>query len=46
MDNKYVRRAMSEMRTSSPPDIELGERTQDAMCLGVLVTVGRAGLLD
>ncbi len=45
-DNRHVVRAMSEMRMSSPPEIKLGESTLDEMCLGVLVTVRRAGLLD
>jgi hypothetical protein len=44
--NRYVRKAMSESRLSSPVDIGLGETTLDEMCLGVLVTVRRASLLD
>lgn len=44
--NKYVRKAMSEMRLSSPVDISLGETTLDEMCLGALVIVRRATLLD
>ena len=44
--NRHVVRAMSEMRMSSPPEIKLGESTLDEMCLGVLVTVRRASLLD
>ncbi|MBX3219864.1 MAG: hypothetical protein KF795_05045 [Labilithrix sp.] len=44
--NRHVQRAMSEMRMSSPPEIKLGETTLDEMCLGVLVTVRRASLLD
>ena len=31
---------------SSPPEIKLGETTLDEMCLGVLITVRRASLLD
>jgi hypothetical protein len=44
--NRHVQRAMSEQRMSSPPEIKLGETTLDEMCLGVLVTVRRATLLD
>lgn len=45
-DNRFVRKAMSELRMSSPPEIKLGETTLDEMCLGVLVLVRRASLLD
>lgn len=45
-DNRHVARAMNELRMSSPPEIRLGETTLDEMCLGVLVTVRRASLLD
>lgn len=31
---------------SSPPDIRLGETTLDEMCLGAIVVVRRANLLD
>ena len=44
--NKYVRKAMSEERMATPAEIKLGETTLDEMCLGVLVTVRRANLLD
>ena len=44
--NRHVAKAMSEMRMSTPPEIKLGESTFDEMCLGVIVTVRRASLLD
>lgn len=44
--NRYVSQAMHELNMSSPPDIRLGETTLDEMCLGVLVVVRRASLLD
>lgn len=44
--NRYVSQAMRELNMSSPPDIRLGETTLDEMCLGVLVVVRRANLLD
>jgi hypothetical protein len=34
MQNPYVRKALSELRMSSPVDIKLGETTLDEMCLG------------
>lgn len=45
-DNRYVLRAMNEQRMASPPEIHLGETTLDEMCLGVLVVVRRATLVD
>lgn len=45
-ENRHVQRAMNEMRMSSPPEIKLGETTLDEMCLGVLITVRRASLVD
>lgn len=45
-NNPHVRKAMSELRLSSPQDIKLGEQTLDEMCLGVLVTSRRATPLD
>jgi hypothetical protein len=45
-DNRFVQKAMSEQRMASPPEIKLGETTLDEMCLGVLVVVRRASLLD
>jgi hypothetical protein len=44
--NPHVLRAMNEQRMSTPPEIKLGETTLDEMCLGVLVVVRRATLLD
>jgi len=44
--NRFVQKAMTEQRMSSPPEIKLGETTLDEMCLGVLVLVRRASLLD
>lgn len=46
MGNEHVRRAMSEQRLSSPVEIKLGESTLEEMCLGALVTVRKATLLD
>lgn len=45
-ENRFVRQAMSELRLSSPPEIRLGESTLDEMCLGVLLTVRPATVLD
>lgn len=44
--NKWVRKTMSELRLASPQDLHLGETTLDEMCVGVLVTLRRATLLD
>jgi hypothetical protein len=44
--NRHVSQAMHELNMSSPPDIRLGETTLDEMCLGALVVVRRASLLD
>jgi hypothetical protein len=46
IDNPHVRRAMAEQRLSSPPEIRLGESTLDEMCLGVLLAVRPATVLD
>jgi hypothetical protein len=44
--NPHIARAMSELRMTTPPAIHLGEETLDEMCLGVIVTVRRATLID
>ena len=46
IDNKNIRKALAEKQMASPIDIHLGEQTTDEMCLGALVTVRRASLLD
>ncbi len=46
MSNKNIVRALAESRQASPSDIRLGEETMDEMCLGVLITVRRASLVD
>jgi hypothetical protein len=46
MSNRHVHRAMSEQRLPGPVHIGLGESTLEEMCLGALVTVRRATLLD
>ncbi len=45
-NNKWVRKTMSELRLASPQDLHLGETTLDEMCVGVLIAVRRATLLD
>ena len=44
--NKNVRKALAEKHQATPADIRLGETTADEMCLGVLVAVRRASLVD
>lgn len=44
--NPHVSKAMAEQRMSTPPEIRLGETTLDEMCLGAIVVVRRANLLD
>lgn len=46
MNNKHVRKALAEQHIASPTEIHLGEQTLDEMCLGVLVAVRRATLVD
>ena len=46
MDNKNIRKALAEKHMAAPVDIHLGEQTTDEMCLGVLITVRRASLVD
>jgi len=46
MDNKNIRKALAEKHQATPSDIHLGEQTTDEMCLGVLITVRRASLVD
>jgi len=46
MSNRHVKKALSDMRMSSPAEIKLGEETLDEMCLGVLVAIRRATLAD
>ncbi|MBX3186015.1 MAG: hypothetical protein KF819_03325 [Labilithrix sp.] len=45
-NNRHVRKALAEMQQAAPTDISLGEQTLDEMCLGVLVAVRRASLID
>jgi hypothetical protein len=45
-NNPYVLKALAEQRLGAPRDIHLGETTLDEMCLGVLVLVRRASVLD
>lgn len=45
-NNRHVRKALAEMQMASPAEIRLGETTLDEMCLGVLVVVRRASLVD
>jgi hypothetical protein len=44
--NRHVRRAMSELRLSSPQEIRLGENTLDEMCLGAIVTMRPSTIID
>ncbi len=44
--NRHVRKALADMKMASPAEIRLGEQTLDEMCLGVLVVVRRASLVD
>ncbi len=46
IDNPYVVKALSEEHVGTPKDIHLGETTLDEMCLGALVVVRRASVLD
>lgn len=46
LDNKNIRKALAEKHQAAPSDIHLGEQTTDEMCLGVLITVRRASLVD
>jgi hypothetical protein len=41
-----VRQALQEEKLPGPVDIKLGETTLDEMCLGVIVSVRRASLID
>ena len=44
--NRHVRQALAELKMASPTEIKLGEETLDEMCLGALVVVRRASLVD
>ena len=46
LDNPGVRQALADAGLDAPQDVYLGETTLDEMCLGVLVLVRRANLLD
>jgi hypothetical protein len=46
MNNNHVRKALAEQHIAAPTEIHLGEQTLDEMCLGVLVAVRNANLLD
>jgi hypothetical protein len=46
MDNPNVKKALAETGKPSPVDIHLGETTLDEMCLGAIVVVRRATVLD
>jgi hypothetical protein len=46
LNNPNIRKALAEKHLASPIDIKLGEQTTDEMCLGALVTVRRASLID
>ncbi len=46
LNNKNIRKALAEKHQASPSDIHLGEQTTDEMCLGVLIAVRRASLVD
>lgn len=45
-NDRHVRKALADMQQAAPTDISLGEQTLDEMCLGVLVAVRRASLID
>jgi hypothetical protein len=46
LENNNIRRALAEKQQATPSDIHLGEQTTDEMCLGVLIAVRRASLVD
>jgi hypothetical protein len=46
IDNPRIAKALMQENMSSPTEIHLGESTLDEMCLGAIVTVRRATLLD
>lgn len=46
MNNPFVRKALGELRMASPVSIQLGETTLDEMCLGAMMFVRRATILD
>jgi hypothetical protein len=46
VNNPNIVKALSEEHVGAPRDIRLGETTLDEMCLGVLVVVRRASVLD
>jgi len=45
-NNPRVRKALAEQQIAAPTDIALGEETLDEMCLGVVVAIRQATLLD
>lgn len=46
MDNRHVRKALAEQQKAAPTEIHLGEQTLDEMCLGALLIIRRATLVD
>ncbi len=46
VNNPNIVKALSEQHVTAPRDIHLGETTLDEMCLGALVVVRRASVLD
>ncbi len=45
-NNRYITKALSEQRLSSPVDIHLGETTLDEMCLGAFVLMRPVSAFD
>jgi hypothetical protein len=45
-DNPHVARSMAEQRMNKPPQIRLGETTNDEMCQGILVVVSETSFRE